>query len=183
MPPIPAHFLDSVVFLYSSRAAESGTKTGGSGFLASIPVVHGRMDAIYIVTNAHVAIRAAAARITPYGGDTQVLDIPEDGWHCHSDHDDVAVYPLPLSHDDGDQLSSIPWGSFVHMPTVASPGDDVFLLGRYVELNGTQTDSPVARFGHLALQGTVKSRQTERAFDQETSWSKFSRRAATADRR
>jgi hypothetical protein len=169
MPPIPAHFLDSVVFLYPSRdAAETGRGSGGSGFLASIPVVHDRVDAPYIVTNDHVAIQASAARLTSHDGTTRVLDTPLDGWHSHPDGDDVAVFPLALAPEARYLFSAIPWGTFVHMSAVVAPGDDVFFLGRYVALDGTQTDGPVARFGHLALQGTAKVRQAERAFDQES---------------
>jgi hypothetical protein len=168
LPPIPAHFLDSVVFLYPSReAAESGKGSGGSGFLASVPVYDGR--ALYIVTNEHVALNANAARLTTRTDRTHVLDTPVDGWREHPDGDDVAVFALALSEQDNYRLSAIEWTTFVHMPTVVSPGDDVFFLGRYVEPDGTQTDSPVARFGHVALQGTVKVVQDKRGyFEQES---------------
>src|SRR6185437_15299425 len=39
LPPIPTHYLDSVVYLYPSQeAAETGEGTGGSGFLAGVPI-------------------------------------------------------------------------------------------------------------------------------------------------
>jgi hypothetical protein len=136
--------------------------------LASIPVLHDRVEAVYIVTNEHVAIHASAARLTAHDGVTCAIATPPDGWHSHPGGDDVAVFPLEIAPEDQFRFGTIPWGTFVDMPGVVSPGDDVYFLGRYVEPDGTQTDSPVARFGHLAVQGTVNVRQTERAFEQES---------------
>jgi hypothetical protein len=56
VPRIPDQLLDSVIYLYRCRQdAESGERTGGTGFLVSEPAtVPGAPATLYAVTNSHV---------------------------------------------------------------------------------------------------------------------------------
>lgn len=170
MPPIPAEFLDSVVYLYPNReAAEKGERIGGSGFVASMyfggegEYPRGR----YIVTNRHVAERATVARLSTYQGVTELFDTPAGGWHHHPDGDDVSVFPLLLPPREALRFGAIPESTFVSMPNAVEAGDDVFILGRFVSVEGKQKNAPVARFGHVAMRGTQRV-ATSRHIDQES---------------
>lgn len=171
MPPIPNHFLDSVVFLFqSSEAAEARMNSGGSGFIASVARDHYLGSPLYIVTNRHVAERARAVRIQEPGGrDFDVIATPEERWHHHPDGDDVSVFPLGISPYRDFYYSSIDASTFMHTVeperSWLGPGEDVFLLGRYIGRDGTQLDTPMARFGHIAAP-PVKVRNPMRGLDQ-----------------
>lgn len=167
LPPIPAHFLDSVVFLYEDRpTAERGEEFIGSGFLASVPLSGEHPGARYIVTNQHVACRSNVARLTTYYGATDVVDTPQGRWHQHPDGDDVSVLPLGMAPEVAGKFPAIGWSTFVRGESVV-PGDDVFFLGRFVTPEGRQLEAPTARFGHVAMGGTAKLR-TPRQIDQES---------------
>ena len=70
MPRIHDALLECVVYLYPSKAdAERGTRVGGTGFIIGIPTTvfpdywHG-----YVVTNAHVIIKAPVIRLNTKDG-------------------------------------------------------------------------------------------------------------------
>jgi hypothetical protein len=152
LPPIPPNYLDSVAFLYGSEdAATEGRGFGGSGFICGVPI--GKFaHAYYIVTNKHVAAgdHAGYARITCLDGSEAVIPTPCKGWRFHPAGDDLAVFPVDLPSSSW----SIPWNNFAAETSNLGPGDDIFILGRFIRTDGTQSDNPVARFGHVAMGGT-----------------------------
>ena len=170
LPPIPSHFLDAVVFLYGSQEdAQAGADSGGSGFIASIGG-DWRSRSLYIVTNRHVAEKARAVRVQePRGSRTEIVPTPEDGWRHHQDGDDVSVFPLGLDPEATFYYASISAGTSMHSvneeQSWLGPGEDVFLLGRYIDRRGVQLDTPMARFGHIAAP-PVKVRNPKRGIDQ-----------------
>ena len=165
MPPIPSHYLDSVVYLYPTEAAaEAGKGTGGSGFLTGVPIgwesgpaeTHFPVYSLYVVTNAHVVEQGARyARLTAHDGITKIAAVPTESWHLHPDGDDVAVFPLEATSQ---HLSCIPWNDSVADVNSVRPGDDVFILGRYINVEGEQYNTPIARFGHVAMLATEEIR-------------------------
>jgi hypothetical protein len=170
MPPIPSEFLDAVVFLYRSEEdAHAGADSGGSGFLTGVSAGTVESRSLYVVTNRHVAEKARAVRIQePHGSRVEVRETPEDGWWHHPDGDDVSVFPLGLSPEREFYYAAIPANSFMHDVDGQSwlgPGEDVFILGRYIDRNGMQLDTPMARFGHIAAP-PVKVRNDKRGIDQ-----------------
>lgn len=171
MPPIPSHFFNAVVFLYeSTEAAHAGANSGGSGFIASVGGPGYGSRPLYVVTNRHVAERARAVRIQAAVGDKiKVLETPEDGWWHHPDGDDVSVFPFTPAPERDFWYESISADTFMHSvddeKSWLGPGEDVFLLGRYIDRHGRQVDTPMARFGHIAAP-PVKVRNGKRGIDQ-----------------
>ncbi len=163
MPPIPSQYLDSVVYLYpSGAAAEAGDGAGGSGFLAGVPIgweagpmdTHFAVYSLYVVTNAHVVEQGAThARLMSHDGASRIVAVPTDSWHLHPDGDDVAVFPLDVTNQE---FACIPWNDFVSETNAVLPGDDIFFLGRYINVEGKQYNAPIARFGHVAMLATEK---------------------------
>jgi hypothetical protein len=172
MPPISDKLLGSVVYLYPTReAARAGEKIGGSGFMTSVPLIHTEggitLSAHYIVTNRHVAEKASVARALTYGGETEIFDTPAGGWYHHSDGDDVSVFPLVLPLKEMHRFTSIPWSLFITSAVEVDPGEDVFFLGRFINVEGAQRNAPVVRFGHLAMQQPQQV-PTDRGISQES---------------
>jgi hypothetical protein len=158
MPRIPDQHLDCVVYLYpSAEAADEGRDAGGSGFLASCPweQVQGR-DHCYIVTNSHVIREAKSpvVRLNTHDGSKDIINLKESDWMHHPDGDDIAVsYPVMPWHKY--KTSHIPVEMFVNKQIIEDndigPGDDVYMLGRFVDHEGRQKNLPSLRFGNIAM--------------------------------
>lgn len=149
--------LDNVGFLYRTREqAAQGVKAGGTGFFVSVPSQKApdTFHHHYIVTNVHVAKgEPRTLRVSTQDGRGDLIDIPN--WVSISGGPDVAVAPVSLdarrhrvqtlrsdswllTRDECDRLE-------------IDVGDDVFMVGRFVDHDGGQTNQPSARFGHISM--------------------------------
>lgn len=157
-------WLDSVIYLYTSvESAQKGAKSGGCGFLVG---VKSESDAnyrhVYAVTNAHVIEGGATViRVNTKDGDTDTLALDEDDWTVHPEGDDIAValvdFPQEIYRTNVIQREMC---HAVQSINGLGPGDEVFMLGRFIAHDGTQTNQPVARFGNIAMTITqVKSQR------------------------
>lgn len=156
MPYIYDAFADCAVYLYGSeRAATKGENAGGSGFLVHVPsAVDPQMGRVYAVTNRHVIDdKFCTLRLNRKGGGIDVVATTGDQWHAHEDGDDVAVTPLDM--EDRFKWWSVGTDKFLDRESIAiykiGYGDDVFLVGRLVWQSGVQKNTPVVRFGTIAL--------------------------------
>lgn len=138
-----------------------GESTGGSGFVAGVPIstepgplgTFFHIYAYYVVTNAHVVENGASYARLMTEGKPQILSVPEGDWWSHPEGDDLAVFPLEVTDQ---RYACIPWNDFIGSPNAVQPGDDVFFIGRYVNVEGREYNAPVARFGHVAMLATEK---------------------------
>lgn len=161
MPRIPDSVLDCVIYLYASEEdAKNGEKTGGSGFIVGIPtsteglqwLVH-----LYAITNSHVVNAASTIRFRTIDGETLILNSQREDWVNHPDGDDVSLLPLGTNLD----LPRIqPFTTRIFLTREDTekvnlgPGDDVFMVGRFISHDGKQTNQPTARFGNIAMNPT-----------------------------
>lgn len=157
MPLIPNEYLNTTVYLYLTEdAAREGAGSGGSGFLTSIPsVADPNKVYVYIVTNRHVVLSGGTvARLTDIQGNTQVLSIDPFAWHYDRNGNDVAICSLGL-HSPPFQYGYVPARQFLtqlkFLEEHIGPGDDVFMVGRFVGYDGKQKNTPSVRFGHVSL--------------------------------
>lgn len=160
--------LDSVFYLYpSEKAARGGYKVGGTGFFVSQPSddLDGP-ESLYAVTNDHVRVRSPVIRLNTAEGVIDVIPGTKDCWIPHSDIDkradvDLAVRPLGLSFEHH-RFSGIPRSRFItredepetHWHSVG-PGDEAFMVGRHVNHEGRERNTPMVRFGNLAMMPTA----------------------------
>src|SRR5579863_4354365 len=154
MPRIPDILLDSVIYLYpTTMDAENGERAGGTGFLVSEPAtVRGAPAALYAVTNSHVIRegKSPVVRLNNRQGAIEVLSLDGDQWVHHPDGDDIAVCPIRLTAAYRYfALNRTQW--FMTEDEIAQfdigPGDDVFFVGRYVNHEGRQQNTPTVRLG------------------------------------
>lgn len=173
MPRIRDEYLDCVIYLYPSDVdAEDGTKWGGSGFLIGVPSRGLRQNFwfLYAVTNKHVIRNSTILRMNTCKGEKAILPTQRDTWYTHPEGDDLAV--CLISFDPRDyKFKYVPRDSFISKETVAllniGPGDDVFMVGRFINRDGRQQNLPTARFGSIGQMPWEKIKQDD-GFEQES---------------
>lgn len=157
MPRIADDFLDCVFYLYPSReAAEKGEEAGGTGFWVSYAPT-GRDDAFFIfaVTNKHVVAESGASviRLNKIGGGVDILEIEPHEWHFTGAHDLAIIHCSPDSSVH--RFKAMPDTRFISHEIIAKedigPGDEVFMVGRFIKHDGKLTNIPSVRFGTLSM--------------------------------
>ncbi|SDR31179.1 hypothetical protein SAMN05519103_01919 [Rhizobiales bacterium GAS113] len=157
-PPVPRihdAYLDCVIYLYPSKVdAEDGTRAGGSGFLVSVPSegLPQNFLFIYAVTNMHVANRSRFIRLNTSDGRKDIIAPELISWCNHPDGDDLSACLISVNPKDF-RFSHVPRSMFVSEEIVErykiGPGDDVFIVGRFLKHEGRQQNIPTARFAIL----------------------------------
>ncbi len=173
MPKIPQNVLNTTFYLYPSRGdAEEGTNFGGTGFLVLVPSeMHGKYGRGYVygVTNWHVACRGSSViRLNTISGKPDIQEFGPEEWFFDPRYD-VAVRQILID-------------PAVHKTTVISvdmlltkddvklaeigPGDDVFMLGRFMDHDGGRDiNLPAARFGNISIDPSPIEQENGRKAD------------------
>lgn len=159
MPRIPQKILDCVCYLYADEEhARSGRNFGGTGFMVAVPSerVPG-LNYIYAVTNWHVACQGfPVVRINTKDGGTDILAFGMDQWEFSSRFD-IAVLPLPI-REDLHRFALISTDMFLRQEEIdaerMTPGEDVFMVGRFLDHDGVQVNLPAVRFGNISVMPT-----------------------------
>jgi hypothetical protein len=160
MPRIPENVINGVFYLYQSREdAEAGKNPGGTGFIVQYQgsrVGHVEGEHLYGVTNWHVALKRGfcVIRINAKSGGTDILEFGPEDWHFIPGKYDVAVVPIIL--DEGvHNASAISTHRFVPDPKLRhgriGVGEDVFMIGLFIDHDGEAINAPSARFGHVSM--------------------------------
>lgn len=157
VPRIQDEYLDCSIYLYASVTdAERGNNIGGSGFLCSVPALHVKDGMfIYAVTNRHIIDDGySTVRINTQDGKTDIFEFEERNWIRHPQGDDLAIHPMPALNSDIYKYKSVGSDLFLDNKTVEryniGIGDDVFVVGRFINHEGKQQNNPSLRFGHIA---------------------------------
>lgn len=149
--------LDNVGFLYRTpEQAAQGRKAGGTGFFVAVPSQKApdAFHHIYLVTNFHVARgEARTVRVNTRDGKGDLITVAN--WVSVPGGPDVAVSPVSLDprRHVVEALRADSW--LVTREEVSrlevDVGDDVFMVGRFVDHDGGQTNRPSLRFGHISM--------------------------------
>ncbi len=168
MPRLPKKVLNCVFYLYKDRAsAESGDNFGGTGFLVGEQSKNRSQLFIYGVTNKHVAVDDgySVIRLNTRDGGTEIFEFGPEDWTFIPQGDDVAISPtLPIkSHHE---FAVVLRDMFVGQKRGYSPahrigvGEDVVMIGRFVDHDGGETNRPAARFGNISVMPTPVLQKT-----------------------
>ena len=157
MPRIQDIYLDSVLYLYRSKhEAMEGINIGGSGFQLSFPCEQLPHPSafLYAVTNRHVVDSGCyCVRLNTADGAMDVVEMPPSAW-LRSETDDLAVCLLSGLRSDVFKIRALPnrWLISEQQYCVhdVGVGDEIVLLGRFINREGIQRNSPTARFGFIA---------------------------------
>jgi len=109
-----------------------------------------------VVSNRHVVQKARkpVVRINRKDGSLEYVSTTIDQWRLHPDGDDVAIFPLDI---DWQELNffSIPSQKMVTNEIIVKHdigiGDDTFMIGRFINHEGKQQNTPSIRFGNIAM--------------------------------
>lgn len=159
MPKISPELLDCVFYLYKTREdAEKGEGYGGTGFLVGI---HSEQypDQVYIygVSNWHVVLSKgySVIRLNTLDGATDIFEYDPIDWEFFPVNDDIAISPLLPINIKLHKTIFIETSAFVNDDNINTfeigVGDDVFMLGRFVDYDGGVTNLPSARFGNISI--------------------------------
>lgn len=155
--------LDTSIYLYPDQpSAEEGRSTGGSGFVAGLPLEG--MDGahtLWAVTNRHVVDSGHwTIRLNNRAGGITCIDTVEEEWYFHPDGDDLAVRPLAvpnIARVNFISLDDMLTEQAAHILDIG-PGDSAFVIGRFVSMDGKQKNTPTVRFGQISQMPLEKIR-------------------------
>ncbi len=174
MPRIPQKFISTVLFLYKDvPSAKRGGKGGGTGFFVTVPSEqHSDHQHLYAVTNWHVACNGGASviRINTPDGEPKIIDkAPEDWEFVAKTGSDIAVTPIdPLEPLLSQKIAPIGTRAFAlddsEDPDI-SVGEDVFMVGRFVDHDGGKVNTPSARFGCISMMPVPITQKTGKVVD------------------
>ena len=180
MPRISDGFTGIAVYIYESLgAAQEGDCFGASGFLATVTLEEApQRQAEYVVTNKHVIkdqshpwSTTRVIRLNRKDGTVEYISTTEDQWTCHRYGDDVAVFRLDTGWD-ALSAASVDISQFVTPQLVADEdigiGDDTVMVGRFINRDGKQQNTPSARFGNIAMMNGEAIHSDQLGIDQES---------------
>ena len=158
VPRIGDHFTDCAVYIYQSFSdAKNGVRQGGSGFLVGVPLEKfPDRHWCYVITNKHVVVKAGepVIRLNRKDGQTECFPTKITDWNMHPYGDDIAVLPF---HFDPTGMRYMPIGIDVFLTKQLAVdedvgiGDDTFMVGRFINHEGKQRNTPSVRFGNIAM--------------------------------
>jgi len=158
MPKIQQGLLDTVFYLYRNRDdAEKGKDFGGTGFLVGIrSKTDDSVHYLYPVSNQHVVCEGgySVIRLNTKSGGTDILELDPSDWYPHPDREDVAITkPIKLTGEH--KFSFMSYEMLCTQTKVSKgeigPGDDVFMIGRFIDHDGGVTNMPSVRFGNISI--------------------------------
>lgn len=158
MPRIPPAMLNSVVYLYPTVAdAKAGRNFVGSGFLVFWEFEGTSQGLVYVVTNWHVACQGSpVVRVGTEDGGCDVFDFDEVEWEFDPKYD-IAVHAIALKQGFH-RYAFMPINGFVTLEKAKEqkigPGDDVFMVGRFIDHDGVTENRPAVRFGNISIDPT-----------------------------
>jgi hypothetical protein len=161
MPRIPPQVLYSTFGLYhSADDARKGSNSGGTGFFVAYPTgVPLAPSLLYAVTNWHVAVESGASviRMNKIAGGVDIVEFDPGEWEFQPGGPDIAVIPHTMLRvrESVHEIVALHLGLFLSKIEVAQlgigPGEDVFMLGRFVDHDRPDTNVPAARFGNISM--------------------------------
>jgi hypothetical protein len=106
------------------------------------------------VTAKHVVLEGSLfVRMTTQEGEKYVYETADKDWICHPDGDDVAVCLVSFDPKKF-RFSYIPINDFLRLeqipPLDIGIGDEAFIVGRFINHEGKQRNTPTARTGIIS---------------------------------
>jgi hypothetical protein len=164
---IPNFMMEGAAFLFPSKAAaEKRAKIGGSAFVVSKLIRDSKelagqeLFVPYFVSCKHVVFAAGASMPSVNrwdGGKPDLIEYEPTDWTEHPDGDDlVAVCAMNKLLPSRHKISHIDSRSIITGEGYANPleigaGDQVFMVGRFINHQGHETNRAAARFGSISM--------------------------------
>lgn len=154
------YLLDTVFFLYPDEEhALKGEQAGGTGFLVAVPSDENPFNFhhLYAITNWHVAVQGGSSvlRLNGKAGSPIIIPTEPHEWEFIPNSHDIAALQISLDVNQV-KAEALIASSFClaegELPLLEiNAGEDVFTLGRFVDYDGTEANSPAMRFGNISI--------------------------------
>ncbi|MGI8923361.1 MAG: S1 family peptidase [Fimbriimonadales bacterium] len=163
------YLLDTVFFLYpDERSAQEGRSAGGSGFLVAIPSTGSphTFHHVYAVTNWHVVVPGGftVLRVNKKDGGTDVIPTEAHEWTYRDKGPDIAVRQLGFDTNihkvEALLIDSYCLRNAEIRDLEINAGEDVFMVGRFLDYDGTEGIVPAMRFGNISIMRATVRRET-----------------------
>jgi len=151
--------LGCAIYLYPSKQkAVVGEQVGGTGFVVGVrSEVCPQGAYLYAVTNYHVVNKylgnSPVVRLNTKQGDFDAIEFNTSDWTGHPNGDDIAICPLGLHPDH--EVNYISTDRFISQEIInlynIGIGDDAFMVGRFINHEGKQRNTPSIRFGNISM--------------------------------
>ncbi len=165
MPRISDEMLHGVAFLYPTQEqAAQNERVGGTGFLVSrfgpraSKAFGFRASIPFLISNRHVVWNSgcSVARFNRRDGGWTILNFGPENWVVHPDGDDVAaVCVFSMLDRMEDEITTASFEDLITEETVSKSdlgvGDDVYMMGRFINHQGRKTIRPAVRFGNISM--------------------------------
>lgn len=173
MFPIDPRYLHCAIYLYpTGDDARAGKSAGGTGFLVSVPSErHPELSHVFAVTNRHVVARgqrfdpAPVIRMNTADGRVAVVELTPECWIEHPNGDDLSVAHLSAENLRDFRYETVPIDRFITEANATPPRDGqteyyggnlwigapCILVGRFMNHEGRQQNTPAVRFGNLSM--------------------------------
>lgn len=159
MPRLRDSFQNQVAFLYQTKDdAEVNERLGGSGFLIGRKTADGEGYIPYLVSNRHVVWEGECThiRFKRRDGVPGVISIRQEDWFVHPERYDVAVTCLAGLLDRAVHVYGfVAEEDFLTQEAISQydigVGDDVFMIGRFLNHQGGEQIRPAVRFGSISM--------------------------------
>jgi hypothetical protein len=84
----------------------------------------------------------------------QIFAFNQNDWTDHPDLDDLSILPIQIDISKH-KIKAIPATMFITKEIIEAhnigPGDEAYMLGRFVAHDGKQKNTPSARFGNISM--------------------------------
>jgi hypothetical protein len=163
MPRIPPALECSAFFLFrrDPRTGDVNDEPDGTGFVVarSWKTVTNRFH-YYAVSNWHVVVKRGASilRVNTVSGKSRLIDTEPHEWYFATPGDDLAIRDITEDVMTDGLHSDIV--TYIEEDVFATPnfifehdigmGDDVFMIGLFVDHAGDEHNVPIGRFGNIA---------------------------------
>jgi hypothetical protein len=152
-------YINCAVYIYpDDEGANGGFPAGGTAFIIQMPLNIEGWSQDYVVTAAHVIEddtvgTGPVLRINSGDRKFQLIRTRHESWFIE-EKDDLAIMPLDIPRE-GLDYGAIPTEGFLTKDLIEQhkfgPGNEVFVVGRFVGQEGTTKNTPTVRFGSIAL--------------------------------
>jgi hypothetical protein len=157
VPRIADEMLQSVFYLYPDRAsAAKGEAAGGTGFIVAYSSELAKSTYfLFAVSNKHVVadFGASVIRLNTVNGGTDIIECEPHEWYFTNQHD-LAIIPIKVDLAKH-RVKAVPLNEFITPDAISTydigPGDEVFMIGRFVKHDGKLINNPSVRFGNLSM--------------------------------
>ena len=113
----------------------------------------------------HATARPSSELIRAMDSHPDIFDFDVSEWVFRPHHHDIAISPPLMLDPDIDQAEAMGLGSLLtkeeEIKDDINAAEDVFMVGRFIDYEGTETNVPACRFGNVSMMNAKVKQPTK----------------------